>query len=76
MAEHVSYSGPVEGLTLEEVAARLRVTRQWIDQNYTGPRLKLGRETRVSAKHLDAWLDECAGVTVSKSAKKPPQVEV
>lgn len=55
------YSGPVESLTLDEVAVRLRVTRQWVERHYTGPQIKLGRETRVSAKHLDTWLDEQAG---------------
>lgn len=63
------YCGPVEALTLDEVAVRLRVTRQWVEQNYKGPRIKLGRNTVVSAAHLHAWLDEQAGLEAPSPAQ-------
>lgn len=66
------YAGPVEALTLDEVAVRLRVTRQWVEQHYDGPRTKLGRETRVSAAHLHAWLDELAGLEAPSRLKNVP----
>jgi hypothetical protein len=58
-----TYSGIVEALTLDEAAVRIRKTRQWFDENYDGPRVRLGRCVSVSSKHLDAWLDERAGVS-------------
>lgn len=74
MNETCAYSGPVEAMTLDEAAVRLRVTRDTFERLYTGPRLKVGRETRVSAKHLDAWLDDLAGLRASEKAT-PPKVE-
>ncbi|MEO1187791.1 MAG: hypothetical protein AAFW60_01865 [Pseudomonadota bacterium] len=72
-----AYSGPVEALTLDEAAVRLRMTRQWLEQHYDGPRIKLGRETRISAAHLHAWLDEQAGlVLASPRVKKGRLVDV
>lgn len=67
-APPAAYAGPVEGLTLDEAAVRLRITRETFERLYDGPRIKVGRETRVSAKHLDAWMDRLAGLL----AQKPP----
>ncbi len=69
------YAGPAEGLTLDEAAVRLRVTRDTFEKHYNGPTFKVGRETRVSAKHLDAWMDERAGLTPANDTQ-PRRVQV
>ena len=57
------YASRAEAMTLDEVAVALRVTRETVEKHYDGPRFKIGRETRVAAAHLQAWMDARAGLT-------------
>lgn len=56
MSEALPYQGPVEALTVEEVAVRLRVGSDFIKEHYTGPYTMLGKLKRISACHLHEWL--------------------
>ena len=56
----IPYTLSAEALTLDEVAVRLRTTRETVEHIYDGPRFKFGRQTRVNALHLQAWMDRQA----------------
>lgn len=53
----------VEAITLDEAAVRCRISRETFEKHYDGPRVKIGRETRIKLAHLDSWLDARAGLT-------------
>ncbi len=50
------YYGPVEALSMEEVAVRLRVSVDFLEKHYDGPIVKFGRLTRISAIDLHEWI--------------------
>ena len=74
-APALPYAGPVECLTLDEAAVRCRTTRETFERIYTGKRVHIGRNVVIYAKHLDAWLDEQAGLK-AESGRTGPVVEV
>lgn len=56
MAAARPYYGPVELLTIEEVATRMRVGVDAADKHYTGRRVKIGKLVRIYAADLHEWL--------------------
>lgn len=64
MLERRAYAGPVEALTMEEAASRLRIGLDLFRKRYTGPLVKIGANVRVSASDLQAWLDDNSTATV------------
>lgn len=51
------YSGPIEALTIDEWAVRLRVSPEHLRKIYTGKVVHLGSLPRIYAAHLHDWLD-------------------
>ncbi len=58
------YSGPIEALTIDEWAVRLRVSPEHLRKIYTGKVVHLGSLPRIYAAHLHDWLDAPATAEV------------
>lgn len=60
----------VEAVTLDEAATRCRLSREVFEKHYDGPKVRIGRNVRVTLAHLDEWLNRRAGLTLPTSEKE------